>query len=270
MSTAKAAVQHAAIFTTEIVYARAFFLTSPTERPLTPGETRQYPLKYMVGNRSSATAFRLDWYATRADADARQNKLTDTDRLPTAQFIPATPNTDGAADALKDGTVLLTAPASNGYENPVGIIEMVQDTGDFIKPHIYLLNDTIETFFDVEFREYQLRYWVGYPAINMFEVAWYGNRSDANLMVDQLTDADRLPRVVFIPATPNTENIEAGTLQNGVLRLYRPVSDTPYETAVGLLCVRQGGLTEKGDPKKNPVNSIQPPRRRHYPTWEIR
>lgn len=268
MSTAKSAVQYTAIFTTEIVYARAFFLTSPAEHPLMPGETRLYPFKWTVGSRSPATGFRLDWYATRADADARRNKLTDTDRLPSAEFLPATPSgTD--ADALQDGTVILTAPASNGYENPVGIIEMVQDTGDFIKPHIYLLNDTLETFFDVEFREYQFRYWIGHPAIDMFEVAWYANRLDANLMVDRLTDADRLPRAVFIPATPNTEGVEAETLQNGILRLYRPVSDTPYKTAVGLLCVRQGGIKIKGDPKSEPVSPIQPPRRRHNPTWEI-
>jgi len=218
-----------------IVYARVFFLTDPDVSLLMPGETRRFPIKYIRGN-PAATAFRLDWYASRLDADARQNRFTNAARLPTAQVVPAIPNADARPETLQDGTVLLTAPAANGYANPVGVILMVQET-ETIPPYLYLLSD--EIVMPTEVTEYAFKYRVGDPPATAFHLEWYATRLDANLQVRQLTDTDRLPRAEFIPTIPKTD-ADSETFQDGVLRLYPPVSDTPYRKAVGLLCMVQG------------------------------
>lgn len=255
--------------TTGGVYARAFFLKNPAATPLMAGETRNFAYKYSVGSNSPATAFEIAWYTNQADADARLNRLTDTQRLPSVQFVPETPNTaDVDPDELQDGIAVLTAPAENGYENPVGVIEMTQETGDFIEPYIYLLSDAL-TISTNAFKDYTFRYWIGNPAIRAFHLEWYANRLDANLMVRQLTDTDRLPRPVFTPETPNTD-AEPTQLQEGTLRLYRPESATPYTSVVGLLCINQDETviqtTKKVRQKVNPFErNRRPP---HYPQWE--
>ena len=231
-------IVHTRIISEFIVYARAFFLKNLEANQLIAGETQNFPYKYMVGSNSPATAFEIWWYANQANADAKLNRLINADRLPSARFVPGTPNTaDVNADELQDGIVALTAPASNGYENPVGVIEMVQDTGDFIEPYIYLLNDTLTISTDA-FKDETFKYWIGTPAITAFHLEWYANRLDEKLMVRRLTDMDRLPRAVFTPAIPNTD-AEPTELQEGTLRLYRPVSATPYTSFVGALCIEQ-------------------------------
>lgn len=228
--------------TSEIVYARAFFLTSPSESPLMPGERRGYPLRYAIGSNEKATAYRLDWYANQADADARGldnrgGKLTDAARLPTAEFLPATPNASAGAEVLQDGTVILTAPATNGYENPVAVIEMVQAT-DTISPYVYLVDDEIEFLtITTDVTDYPFRYRVGNPPATAFLLSWFETRLDALLMVQPLEDANKLPRAVFIPATPNA-SAGAEVFQDGILRLYPPEGE-PYTSAVGLLCMVQ-------------------------------
>lgn len=255
--------------TTGALYARAFFLKNPAATPLMAGETRNFAYKYSVGSNSPATAFEIAWYTNQADADARLNRLTDPKRLPSVQFVPETPNTtDVDPDELQDGIAVLTAPAANGYENPVGVIEMAQDTGDSIQPHIYLLSDALTISTDA-FKDYTFRYWIGNPAITAFHLEWYANRLDANLMVRQLTNTERLPRPVFTPETPNTD-AEPTQRQEGTLRLYRPESAMPYTSVVGLLCINQDEtVTQTTDKSRKEVSSLQSPRRPHRPTWEV-
>lgn len=251
------------------VYARAFFLRTPAAHPLMAGETRNFPFKYSVGRNSPATAFEMVWYTHQADADARLNRLTDTQRLPRVRFFPETPNTETDVDAeeFQDGIAVLTAPVSNGYENPVGVIEMAQETGDFIEPHIYLLNDTLTMTRDA-FQDYTFRYWIGNPAITAFHLEWYANRLDANLRVRQLTDTDRLPRAVFFPETPNTD-AEPTQRQEGRLRLHRPESATPYVSVVALLCIHQDALRQTREKAREKVAPFETRKQRiHRPQWE--
>ena len=104
------------IFASKIIYAQAFFLTNPGTSPLLAGETRSYPTKYLIGGDRRATDFNLLWYANQTDADAQQDRLTDTTRLPTVEFVPETPT--GAAKVFQDGVAILTAPMANGYDAP--------------------------------------------------------------------------------------------------------------------------------------------------------
>lgn len=251
---AKSAIVYASL--SEIIYARAFFLTAPSEHPLMAGETRSYPAKYAVGSNEKATGYRLDWYADQSDADARSDKLTDAARLPRAEFIPASPNTNAKPDELQDAAVILTAPASNGYENPVGVLEMVQETST-TPPYLYLLDDEIEI--TAEVADYRFRYKVGDPAATAFILKWYATRLDAKLMVRQLTDTDRLPTAQFIPATPNTD-ADAEVFQDGVLRLSPAISEMPYTSAVGLLCMVQDPI-KKGDSVRQEFTPLQQNRR---------
>ena len=109
---------------------------------------------------------------------------------------------------------------------------------------------------------------VGNPPINMFAVEWYATRLDAMLRIQQLPDTDRLPRPVWIPSVPDT-SMGAEVLQDGVLRLYPPISETPYETAVGVLCVNQEDIHEDGDPKNIDVDAINVRQRLCVcPNWE--
>ncbi len=253
-----------------IIYARAFFLASLAERPLNPGETRLFPARYIIGKQKKATAYRLDWYANQADADARGldgrgAKLTDTARLPMATFLPATPNLNGDPNEQQDVSITLTAPTANGYENPVPVIEMEQETIT-TAPYLYLLDDEIQATQAVT--DYRFRYRVGDPAATAFVLEWYANRLDSLLMVDPLTDTERLPSAVFIPNTPNAIDVEPDAFQNGVLRLYPSRHENPYTGAIGLLCMEQCPV-KAGDPKTNPVDPIDSPRRHHRPTWEI-
>lgn len=253
---------------TNIIYARAFFLTSPSEHPLMAGETRSYPIKYSRGG-PAATAFRLDWYADQSDADALRDKLTDTARLPTAQFIPTTPDTDAPADdTLQDGSVLLTAPAAtaNGYVDPVAKLEMVQETGT-IAPYLYLLSDEITM--PTVLTEHRFKYYVGDPAATAFHLEWYPTRLQANLMTNRLTDTDRLPTATFLPPVPNAAG-EPETFQDGVLQLRPPVSDMPYTSAVGVLCMVQDPILE-GDPDAQALNIAElRPTQRVISNWRPR
>ena len=269
MENSASAIIYTPLF--EIVYARAFFLTSPSERPLVPGETRLYPAKYTIGAHDKATAYHLDWYADQMDADARGldnlgSKLTDSARLPTATFLPLIPNPDARPDELQDVSVTLTAPAAsaNPYENPVPVIEMTQETLT-IAPHLYLLGDAIEI--SDRITDYRFRYRAGGPALTAFTVEWYATRLDARLMVNRLTDTERLPTARFIPEIPNP-NAGAGEFQDGIVRLFPSTHEMPYTNAIGLLCMEQCPV-KAGDPKTNPVDPIDSPRRHHRPTWEI-
>ena len=247
----------------DISYARAFFVTAPDASPLMPGETRFFPMHYTRGD-PPGTAFELVWYANRTDADAQEDELTDTDRLPSAAFSPFTPNQDAGAETLQDGDVRLTAPESNGYTNPVGVILVTQETGT-VEPLIYLLADT----FDIPttpFSDYDFRYFIGEPPIIAWAVEWYASRLDAKRQINRLTDTARLPRAAFSPFTPN-QDAEPETLQDGMLRLHLPASNMPYSSAYGVLCVEQGPL--KGDSKNIDVDAINV-RQRHSvcPNWE--
>lgn len=215
-----------------IDYARAFFVIPPDASPLMAGEQKTFPMKYDVGN-PTATAFELHWYATQTDADAFENRLTDASRLPTATFVPATPND---ATGLQDGNVFLTAPTTNGYENPVGVIEMTQDTGEFVEPYIYLTEDVLVWERYREYRDYQFKYWIGEPAVHLFHIEWYPTRVAANLRVNRLRDVSRLPRAVFTPETPNMD-ADADEVQEGTLRLYPSTDEYAYTRLEGLLCV---------------------------------
>ena len=251
---------------TEIVYARSFFITSPGERPLMPGEMRIFPAKYAIGAHEKATAFRLDWYENQADADARQDLLTDSSRLPTAVFTPEVPNPNGRPTQLLDVSVALTAPmALNLYTRPIAVLEMVQTT-QTIPPYLYLLSDAIQITDRVT--DYRFRYKVGTPASTAFELMWYATRLDSLLRIDELTDTARLPTARFIPKVPDAD-APPDVYQDGVLRLTPSTHETPYTEAVGLLCMVQQPAI-KGDPKTNPVGPIEPPRRHHKPTWEIK
>jgi len=217
-------------------YARAFFVVSPEEAPLTPGETRFFPMHYERGN-PSAKSFRMLWFANRSDADARINPLTDIERLPVALFNPTVPDKLAKSDILQNGNVRLTSPQSGGYENPVGVIDIVQDT-ESIEPRIYLVEDEITIPRLEPYIDYMYRYAIGHPPITEFHVEWYPTRLDAKLRLNMLTDTTRLPRVEFFPSVPNW-NSEPETLQEGVLRVFCPDGQNPYSLAFGLLCVNQ-------------------------------
>ena len=72
--------------------------------------------------------FLLEWYATRLDSNLMVRQLTDTDRLPTAQFIPVTPNVDAGAEVFQNGVLRLTpAVSAMPYTSAAGRLCMVQD-----------------------------------------------------------------------------------------------------------------------------------------------
>lgn len=249
-----------------IIYARAFFVTDPDISLLMPGETRFYRIHYTRGFPAS-TAFEMAWYANRLDADADVDRLTDMDRLPSVEFSPLAPNQDVSdPEMLQDGDVRLTAPDTNGYENPVGVLLLTQDT-DTIKPRIYLLSGALEIPTATTYLTYDFRYILGEPPINSFHVEWYASQLDAKRQINRLTDADRLPRAEFFPFTPNREDVEPEDLQDGSLRLYRPVSSMPYTSVYGLLCVEQDSL--QGKSLEEPVDPPGSQRReRIQPQWE--
>ena len=253
-------------FLSLITYARAFFVTEPDASPLEPGETRFYRMNYTRGF-PAATAFEMAWYANRSDADAELNVLTDADRLPSAEYVPSIPNREGVeAEELQEGDVRLTAPESDGYENPVGVILLTQDTGT-IKPRIYLLSDTLEIPTGIRYLTYDFRYILGDPPIKSYHVEWYATQLDAKRQTNVLTDVDRLPRAEFFPSIPNREDVEPEDLQEGRLRLYRPVSSMPYTSAYGLLCVEQENILGKS--LEEPVDPPGSQRReRIQPQWE--
>lgn len=221
----------------EIIYARAFFLTSPGEHPLMPGETRQFPAKYTIGAHEKATAFRLDWYENQTDADARQNVVTEFGRVPTHAFLPEIPNPNARPDALQDVSIALTGPEAdaNAFLNPVAVLLMEQVTRT-IAPYLYLESEAITI--PAVVTDYRFKYAVGDPPATAFVLKWFATRLDALLMVDELTDTDRLPKALFIPGTPSTD-FGAEVFQNGVLRLTPSTHMTPYTSAVGLLCMEQ-------------------------------
>lgn len=247
-----------------VQYARAFFVVEPHESPLTAAERRYYPFQYARGA-PAGTDFELVWYANVADADAQVDALTDTARLPTAQFFPSTPNVNGKPEELQTGEVLLTAPTENGYTNPVGVISVTQDTGT-TQPRIYLLEDMLTIPTDT-YTDHDFRYTLGDPPINAFDVEWYPTRLDAKRMINRLTDTNRLPRAEFFPIVPNKVPA-AETLQNGRLRLYRPESDAPYSSAIGVLCVVQD--EKEGTPIMKQITpcSPYPQRKVSRPNWE--
>ena len=232
------------VIDSSFTYARGFFVTSPAASPLIAGETRHYPIKYDDGY-PAADAFELLWYPTQSDADAMTNRLTEMDRLPKATFNPEAPKTS-RRQILQDSTVTLTAPASNGYVNPVGVVMLTQDTGKYTEPYIYLLEDELLWISNIAYRDYPFRYWIGEPAIVSFYLEWYPTRLAANLRIGELTDEDRLPRAVWTPEMPNTV-AAAEELQDGVLRLYSSQSDTLYTELAGLLCMEQQPVLKEID-----------------------
>lgn len=247
-------------------YARAVFLTKPHVSPLSPGETRTYPIMYNRGKPAAEAFGAIKWYPTVKDKDARLNRLEDTARLPSAEFLPATPVGN---DSLQSGTVILTAPAANlmPYTAPVALLEMVQEGIGEILPHIYLLDDQIELS-TTTFREYRFRYWIGDPPAVGFKLAWYETQLDAELLSNKITEVDRLPLAVFLPATPN-KSLGAEVRQDGVLRLYPSKHENPITSAVGLLCLEVFG--QEGIPCKDDVGSPEIKQRcTHYALWEDR
>lgn len=221
-----------------INYARAFFVTEPSDIAFMWGEVRYFPILYKSGS-PAATAWMVVWYANRLNADADVDRLTDETKLPSVVFDPLTPQT---TDELVEGQVQITRPATEqtgDYANPVPVILMTQDTGT-VKPRIYLLSDVLELS-SASYGNYDFRYTIGDPSITMFYVEWYPTRLDAKKQTNKLTDADRLPRAMFFPSTPNLD-AEPNDLQRGTLRLRAAVGDDPYTTAVGVLCVEQPAI----------------------------
>lgn len=247
-----------------VVYARAVFLTAPQTVIFGPsdGETR-FPYSYRAGI-PTAKSFRLVCYENQADADALDNPITDASKIPTARFIPDVPVGTKGED-VEQGVVFLTAPA--GYDlNTICTIEMVQDLGERIKPHIYVLQNRIEIPAPaVKMKDYAIRYWKGDPPAVKFLIEWYETELDALLQVRRLTDTDRLPRHLFIPSEPN-QDAEPDERQDGVLRLYPSEHANPYTSAVALLCL---GLSEEGTPDKQEVNPLKKKGRKTLiPNWE--
>ena len=159
----------------------------------------------------------------------------------------------------------MTGPetAANPFVNPVAVLEMVQTTLT-TPPYLYLLSDAIEIVDRVT--DYRFRYKVGNPAAVSFMLQWYPTRLDSLLMVNRLTDTDRLPTARFIPEVPNP-NADPNVYQDGVLRLTPSESESPYMSAVGLLCMVQNAI-QQGDPITQPFTPGQQRHRQDvYSNW---
>lgn len=113
------------------------------------------------------------------------------------------------------------------------------------------------------------RYTTGTPPATGFTFSVYTSESDAANLVNALSDSEvaSFLEYYFVPETPAEDAIDE------IAYLVTTLIAIPeeYDTLYGVICIEQDTeLVPVGDPKKKPVSPIQPPRRRHYPTWEIR
>ncbi len=110
---------------TETTKPRIYLLSDTLE--ISPSAYRTYDFRYAIGD-PPISSFYIEWYATRLDAKRMINRLSDTDRLPRADFFPSAPNRDAEADELQRGTLRLRAAVGdNPYTSAVGLLCVEQD-----------------------------------------------------------------------------------------------------------------------------------------------
>lgn len=118
-----------------------------------------------------------------------------------------------------------------------------------------------------EFTEVSFRFFPGDPpADRPFGMEFYLMEADAyrgeNLLTEDLPTYQLIPHAPY----PFPDNFE------GLARFYAPL-DWSYTEIYGKIIICQEDATRFspiGDPKRQSVSPISPPRRRHIPTWEDR
>jgi len=111
-------------------------------------------------------------------------------------------------------------------------------------------------------------YNVGNPPADRFLLLFYLNEADAEADRDAI-DVDAFLTYSLNPERPFEEALPLSTL-DGFLTLTRR-GEIPYPRLCVKLSICQPSVdpfNPIGDPKRNPVGPLRPPRRRHIPTWE--
>lgn len=123
--------------------------------------------------------------------------------------------------------------------------------------------------FKGEKKEVGFTYFAGDPFGDRFWLEWYLSEADAWAGENILTE--HLPRHRLTPARPFPSEADEADLL-GRAEFYVP-PDWIYDELYGKIFIRQEGETTRtpiGDPKRQSIGTLMPPRRRHEPTWEIR
>lgn len=233
------------------------------EEPLmiAPGTSKIVRFRYTTGNPPSF-AFLIEWFLTVADADADRNPLDPTEyMLPQTRILPEIPRV-GAVD--EDGFVQIRMPLVDDVPNTE--IETLA-TIDIDEPIVLQRGQS---------RTIDFTYTAGDPAAFAFLVEWFATEADAEAGINQLPP--NLFAVVPSPATPlQTEGTHSGSIflkapNEPERSMYYGKISICQDTYlyIGKISICQEDIIPVQEEKRQPIGTLMPPRRRHYPTWEIR
>ncbi|MDE0326877.1 MAG: hypothetical protein OXN27_23370 [Candidatus Poribacteria bacterium] len=122
-------------------------------------------------------------------------------------------------------------------------------------------------FPDVEEVVKRFTYRLGIPAADEFRLEFFSSESDAEAGVNPLTDLDDFLSYEISPAVP-IEDGDPDREYAGTVTLRR-LRSSPYDAIYGKISICQP-YPEAIDEKAKSITPLEPNKRPHIPTWEIR